>query len=131
MLYIKVGIIAGIVWMVLDALWLGVIARPIYKQEIGALMRANPNWIAAGIVYVLMIAGFLWFVFPQVQMTRSLLQAMQIGARFGVVLFGVYNFTNYAVLSQWSLIISFMDTIWGGVTYAIVSAVIFVMRGLL
>lgn len=127
-LCIKAGIVAGITFVALDVLWLGFIARSFYKNQLGTLMRAQPDWFLAACGYIFMVAGFIWFVFPQVQMTRSVLQAMQYGARFGVVLAGFYECTNYAIIAGWPFPLVIIDTIWGGVTYAVVSAVIFYAR---
>jgi uncharacterized membrane protein len=125
---IKAGIIAVITFGLMDALWLGVIARSLYKDQLGALMRPQPHWWMTACVYLLMVAGFVWFVFPQVQMTRSLLQALQYGARFGVILYGVYECTNYATLAEWPFKLVIIDTIWGGLLYAVASAAVFYLR---
>jgi uncharacterized membrane protein len=128
--YLKAGIVAGVTFAALDALWLGVIARSLYKEQLGALMREQPNWWIAGLVYCFMVAGFLWFVYPQVMMVRSVLNALQYGARFGVVLYGVYQCTNYATLAGWPSTLMIIDTIWGGVVYAAVSAAVYYLRNI-
>ncbi len=126
--YTKAGIIAGVIFVLLDSVWLGLIARSFYKEQLGTLMRAQPQWWAAGCVYLFMIAGFVWFVFPQVSMVRSVMSAVQYGARFGVVVFGVYECTNYATLAGWPLSLMIIDIIWGGVLYAAASAAVFYLR---
>lgn len=127
-LSIKAGVVAGITFVALDALWLGVIVKSFYKEQLGTLLRAQPDWFMAACAYIFMVAGFVWFVFPQVQMTRSVLQAMQYGARFGVVLVGIYECTNYAMIAGWPFPLVIIDTIWGGVLYAVASTIIFYMR---
>jgi uncharacterized membrane protein len=127
-LSLKAGIVAGITFVTLDVLWLGFIARSFYKNQLGALMRPQPDWVMAACGYAFMVAGFVWFVFPQVQMTRSVLQAMQYGARFGVVLAGIYECTNYSIIAGWPFWLVIIDTMWGGLAYAAASAVIFYMR---
>lgn len=127
-LSIKAGIAAGITFIALDALWLGLIVKSFYKEQLGALMRAQPDYFMAACAYLFMVVGFVWFVFPQVQMTRSVLQAMQYGARFGVVLVGIYECTNYAIIAGWPFPLVIIDTIWGGILYAVASAVIFYLR---
>ena len=127
-LFLKAGIVAGIIFVVLDLFWFGVIMRIFYKDQLGFLMRSQPDWFMAACGYAFMVAGFLWFVLPPVQMTRSIMQAMQYGARFGVVLYGVYECTNYAVIAGWPFSLVIMDTIWGGLVYAIASAAIFYLR---
>lgn len=128
---LKAGIIASFVFILMDALWLRVIARSLYKNQMGALLRSQPNWWMAACAYLLMVAGFVWFVFPQVQMTRSIMQVLQCGARFGVILYGVYECTNYAILAEWPLRLVVIDTIWGGLLYAVASAAVFYLRNLI
>lgn len=125
---IKAGIVAALIFGVMDAVWLKVIVRSLYKSQAGILLRPQPNWWMTACVYLLMIAGFVWFVFPQVQMTRSILQALQYGARFGVILYGVYECTNYAALAEWPLQLVVIDTLWGGLLYAMASAAVFYLR---
>jgi uncharacterized membrane protein len=127
-LSIKAGIVAGIIFVALDALWLGLIARSFYKEQLGSLMRDQPDLILALCAYAFMVAGFVWFVFPQVQMTRSILQAIQYGARFGVVVVGIYECTNYSIINGWPFSLLIIDTLWGGVLYAAASAAIFYLR---
>lgn len=129
-LLLKAGIAAGTVFIALDALWLGMIARSLYKEQLGSLLTTQPDWLMAFCVYILMILGFIWFVFPQIQMTRSILQAMQYGARFGVVVFGVYECTNAAIIAGWPFYLVLIDTLWGGVLYAVASAAIFYLRNI-
>lgn len=129
-LFLKAGITAGIVFIALDGLWLGVIARSFYKEQLGSLLTTQPDWIMAACTYAFMLAGFLWFVFPQVQMSRSVLQAMQYGARFGVVVFGVYECTNAAIITGWPFYMVIIDTVWGGILYAMASAAIFYARNI-
>lgn len=126
--YIKAGIIAGVTFVALDALWLGFVARSFYKEQLGALMRPQTNWWIAGLAYLFMVAGFVWFVYPLMMMERSVFKAIQHGARFGMVLFGAYQCTNYATLAGWPSLLVMIDIIWGGVLYAAASAAVFYLR---
>ena len=45
--------------------------------------------------------------------------AAAYGALFGLVVYGVYDFTNYATLRQWPLVLAFADVAWGVVASAI------------
>ena len=37
------------VFLLIDALWLGLVAPRFYQSQIGFLLRDTPNWYAAGI----------------------------------------------------------------------------------
>jgi uncharacterized membrane protein len=81
-MFIKLYAIALPVFIIFDMLWLGVIAKNLYKREIGHLMKDVVNWQAAIIFYLLFIVGLVFFVIlPSVQ-KGSLLYAILVGAFF-------------------------------------------------
>ncbi len=43
-------------------IWLGLVARSFYRKHLGFILAPNPNWLAAGIFYLLFITGILLFV---------------------------------------------------------------------
>jgi uncharacterized membrane protein len=110
-------LIATLTFTCLDALWLGWLGTRFYREEMGHLMRLSntqaiiPNWSAAIVVYLVLIAGLLLFAIPKAN--GSLTMAFVWGALFGLVAYGTYDFTNLAVLADWSLKISLIDTLWG------------------
>lgn len=101
---------------ILDMIWLGVIAKSIYAQNIGLLLRKSgeamtPIWWSAGIVYVCITVGILFFVLPKAH--GDYFVALTTGALLGVVTYGVYDFTNYSILANWPWKITLIDFIWG------------------
>jgi uncharacterized membrane protein len=111
-------------FLILDGLWLGLIAKSLYRQELGSIMRMSngamaPNWLAALIVYVALIAGVMLFVIPKAQ--GQMVQALLWGALFGALTYAIYDFTNLAVLSAWNWKIAIIDTLWGATLCGLVS----------
>jgi uncharacterized membrane protein len=47
------------------------------------------------------------------------LSAATTGALFGLVVYGVYDLTNFATLAQYPLAVMFVDMAWGSVATAI------------
>ena len=106
--------------LLIDLLWLGVIMKGFYAQEIGELTRKNgdtlaPRWGAAILVYLLIPAGVMLFVRPLLEPQATPWQAFIWGAVFGLVVYGVYDLTNLAVLDKWTLRVTIADMLWGGV----------------
>jgi uncharacterized membrane protein len=64
--------------------------------------------LGAIICYILLIFGLYYFILKD---HRSILDA----TLFGIVIYGVYESTNYATLKNWTLKILLIDTLWGGV----------------
>jgi uncharacterized membrane protein len=59
-MFIKLFIIALSVFFVIDMVWLVLVAKKFYQEQIGFLMKPNINWLAAIIFYLLFIAGHLF-----------------------------------------------------------------------
>jgi uncharacterized membrane protein len=98
------------VMVILDLIWLGVIAEPIYSEALGALRAKNTVVSAAILFYVQYI---LVIVFFAVLPALTLKQAALRGAGIGWVGYATYELTNWAVIEGWPLILVPVDIIWG------------------
>jgi uncharacterized membrane protein len=101
----------------LDFLWLGVLAKGLYRDGIGHLMAPMPNWGAAAAFYLLYPIGLL--VFAVLPAGGDWLRTLLLGALFGAFCYGTYDLSNLAVLRDWPLPLTLVDIAWG----ALVSAV--------
>ncbi len=114
-------ILTTVVFLVIDLLWLGVIAKDLYRKYLGSFLAENVNWIAAIIFYLLYIVGISIFaIYPSVS-KDSVLQAIFLGALFGFFAYATYDLTNLATLKDWPITIVFIDIIWGAILTASVS----------
>ena len=110
-------------FLVMDLIWLGVVARSFYQSQMGHLMRSQVNWAAAIVFYVLFVAGIVVLaVWPAVE-RQSLAHALVLGALLGLVTYAAYDLTNLATLEGFPLTVALVDLAWGTVLCAIVSAV--------
>ena len=66
MIYVKAYIGVLIAFIVLDAIWLGLIAKSLYVSQLGDLMRDNPNMLAAALFYIYHLIVFLLSLFQWV-----------------------------------------------------------------
>jgi uncharacterized membrane protein len=113
-----------IFFFLIDMTWLGFVAKNIYAENIGLLLRKSgetlaPNWYAAICVYILFAIGILVFVLPNA--SGNYLKALMYGAIFGLVIYGIYDLTNYSLLANWPLRITLIDMVWGTFLCALVS----------
>jgi uncharacterized membrane protein len=109
------------VFLMIDMLWLGVIAKTIYQKYLGNFLTDNVNWTAAIIFYFIYVAGISIFaIYPAVN-KGSVYHAILMGALFGFFTYATYDLTNLATLKGWPLPIVIIDIIWGSVLSAVVS----------
>lgn len=114
------AVVGMVSFMLLDFLWLGLLMGTFYRERLAPIARVSgdrlaPNWGAALIVYVLLGIGVAAFV-P----TRDGSPGLVLGraALLGLVVYGVYDFTNYSTLRDWPLSLALVDMAWGGVATA-------------
>jgi uncharacterized membrane protein len=111
---VKRYLITLVIFLILDGIWLGLIAQPFYQAQIGFLLSKNPNWAAAGAFYLLYVVGLIVFVVePALRAGAAPRQAALRGALFGLVAYATYDLTNLATLDRWPLLLTAVDMAWG------------------
>lgn len=107
-------------FIVIDLIWLGLVAKGFYRQEFGALM-ANPiNVPVALIFYLLFPIGLVIFAVDPAN--GNIAGAAQRGALFGFFAYATYDLTNLATLKNWSVKLSIADLTWGTVLSGVCAA---------
>lgn len=101
------------VFLAVDLLWLGVLARDLYQRHLGALMAEQVNRTAALIFYALYIGGIFLFVVAPALERGSWSHALLYGALLGLLAYATYDLTNLATLRDWPVAIVGIDIAWG------------------
>src|SRR3954465_11594031 len=114
-LTIRMAAAGAVAFMVLDGIWLGLLMKNFYRDQLAPIVRLAdgsiaPNWPAAVVVYALLGTGIAFFVMPR---AAPVSLAAAYGALFGLVVYGVYDFTNYSTLRQYPLVLALADAAWG------------------
>lgn len=122
-MFIKLYLIALPVFFAIDMIWLTLVAKNFYANQIGYLMAKNPNLIAALVFYLIFIAGLVFFVITPALDKKMWTHALFAGAFFGLVTYATYDLTNLATVKDWPVIVTIVDLIWGMVLSASVCLV--------
>ena len=115
------------IFLVLDGLWLGLIAKTFYAKQIGFLFKTDINWIAALIFYLMFIVALIIFVINPAIEKSSLTHAIVFGALFGLITYATYDLTNLATLKGWPVLVTIVDLIWGTFVTATVSTLTYLI----
>lgn len=112
--FVQTFAVAFLVFMAIDLLYLGVIAKGFIRKQLGHLMGPT-NWPAAVIFYIQYIVGLIYFVIdPALAEGDPYIVAVD-GALYGFFLYATYELTNLAVLKKWPTGFVIPDIIWGTV----------------
>jgi len=125
--YLKLYFLTLVVFLAVDAFWLGLVARTFYRKYIGFLLAPSPNWLAAIIFYLLFVVGILVFVVVPGLQENSLRTVFLRAALFGLITYGTYDLTNLATVKEWPLVVTVVDMVWGTVLSVLVSSAGFLL----
>lgn len=100
-------------FLIIDLLWLGVVARDFYREQIGTLLLEQFNWPAAFLFYGLFLVGLTLFAIHPALKSGALMTALVYGALFGFFTYATYDLTNLATLKGWTVPLAVVDIAWG------------------
>lgn len=110
-----------VVFLVLDLPMITFINKEMYKNLFdninnGSYVDTSNMIIGAIVAYLLLAYGLYIFAIKN----KSIFN----GALFGLVVYGVYNFTNLAVIAKYGLIQSVIDTTWGTILCSMITYIV-------
>jgi uncharacterized membrane protein len=106
-------IVSSIILVLVDYIYLSII-KDFFGNQIkkvqGSPMKVN--LVGAILCYIILVLGINYFIIYQ---NKSILDAFLLG----LLIYGVYETTNYALFSNWSVSTVIIDTLWGGILFAL------------
>ena len=130
--WIVVYIVTGLAFLGIDAVWLSLAAKRLYRPKLGNLLLDSFHLAPAAAFYLLYIAGILIFAVAPALAGGRWTGALWRGAMLGLLAYGTYDLTNQATLRGWPVAITIADLCWGTVLTGTAASVGFmVARGLL
>lgn len=123
---LKPGVIAFFLFIVFDFLWLGFVMKDFNLRQLAEIGRIengdfNIQYAAAVGAYFFMALAVAFFVLPQLSVRSGFLSIFMRGALMGLVLYGVYDMTNLAILKSYPLAFVAADMAWGTFLYGLVT----------
>jgi uncharacterized membrane protein len=106
-------LITAIVFVIIDGIFLTMM-KPYFENQVklvqGSALKINIT--ATILCYVFLIFGLYHFI---IQPNKSVQDAFL----FGIVVYAVYETTSRALLTKWKWTTVFIDTLWGGILFAL------------
>ena len=115
-------LVSAIVFVVIDSIYLTSISNYFNNQI--KLVQGSPikmNFLATLLCYIFLIFGINYFI---IKPNRSILDAFLLG----LIIYGVFETTSRALFSKWSWFTVIIDTLWGGILFALTTYIVGFMR---
>lgn len=115
-------LISAIIFISIDFVYLNVI-KDYFNNQIVSVQGSQPkiNYLGAALCYIFLIVGINYFI---IKPKKSVNEAFLLG----IVIYGVYETTNYALFKNWSILTVIMDTLWGGLLFASTTYLVNMLR---
>lgn len=120
--YAKAMGVAAVTFGVMDAIWIGGVARKIFESKIPHLMASSVNPVPAGLFYVGYIAGTVHLAVKPLDKDRSVSESARKGALLGALAYGTWGLTGASVLKDFPTSVALSDLLWGAVLTASTAA---------
>ena len=106
-------IVASILFLLLDSVYLNTM-KPHFDTRITKIQGNPIKFRLSGAImcYAFLLFGLYHFILKE---KRSVLDAFYLG----LVIYSVYESTNYAIIENWELWSVAIDSLWGGILFAL------------
>lgn len=104
--------VIGIILLIIDGFYIYTVKDRFEKQVIDVqrvIMKIRMEGVIA--CYILLAVGLYYFI---LRSRRSVVDAFVLG----IIIYGVYDTTNFATLKKWSASFAIIDTLWGGILFS-------------
>lgn len=115
--------VTAVVFLALDLIWLGIVARDYYRTQMAHLIAPDFAAVPAVAFYVLYIFGVTYFATSTALRSGVWQDAIVPAALFGLIAYATYDLTNWAVLRDWPARLALIDMAWGTALTSVASAV--------
>ena len=112
----------AVVFLVLDAIWLGTMADRLYRPAMGSILLERFALAPAVAFYLIYIAGVVVFAVTPALQSGRWTTALGYGAMLGLMAYATYDLTNQATLKDWSWTVTVADLCWGTFVTAVSAA---------
>jgi uncharacterized membrane protein len=114
---------SAIIFVSIDFIYLNLI-KNYFSNQIKSvqLSQMKVNLFGAVLCYIFLVVGINYFI---IKPKKSVSEAFLLG----IIIYGVYETTNYALFKNWSILTVIIDTLWGGVLFASTTYLVNMLRG--
>ena len=103
-----------IFFLIVDSIVIIKFMNPMFRSNIGEVMKEDINFAIAGIFYLFYVVGIYWFGTYTGLKANSILIGVASAAFLGLLAYGTYEITNFVVIKGWTPKMVIIDVIWGG-----------------
>lgn len=111
-----------IAFVVLDLLWITVVAKDLYAG-LKPILKDSPDVVAAQLSWLCIVLANYVFVLPRTGGGTPAWKTIGQGVTFGVLLYGTVDLTNCALVKEWTWLVTLVDMLWGALACSVLAII--------
>lgn len=113
------ALITFVVFVTLDSIYLTSM-KGFFNYQVKSIQGTTikMNFFAALLCYISLVFGLYYFVIRE---KKPLLQAFLLG----LVIYTVYEFTNWSLFKNWKLLTVLIDSLWGAILFTLTTKFVY------
>ena len=106
-------IVLGVIILIIDSIYLHSFSG-FFNKIVNDIQGSDIKlkYDGAILCYITMVLGLKYFIIDEKKPIKD-------AFLLGLLIYSVFEFTNYAILDKWNLKAVLIDSIWGGILFAI------------
>jgi len=113
MVIVRAYLASLVAFLAVDAVWLLLVAAPLFAARLGDWLRPAPDLSAAAAFYLIYAAGLTGLAVLPTRRQASLAAAAAKGALLGLTAYATFDLTALAILQRYTLDLALADIAWG------------------
>jgi uncharacterized membrane protein len=115
-------LLSAIIFISIDFVYLNIV-KGYFGNQIKLIQNSSMeiNYLGAALCYIFLIIGINYFI---IKPNKSVSDAFLLG----IIIYGVFETTNYALFKNWKLLTVIIDTLWGGILFALTTYTVNLFR---
>lgn len=108
--------ISFIIYLIIDGTMIALYTGPLFGKMIKNIqggVEMNTRLIPAILCFIVLAFGVNYFVLDKVRDNHIFVDSIKYGFIFGLIVYAVYDLTNYATFGKYTLKVTIIDILWG------------------
>ena len=121
---INILLFSAVILLTLDFIYLN-LTKSVFQTQVFKIQHGvmNVKLIPAVLCYFFLVIGLNYFI---LQPHRTILEAFLLG----FIIYGVFDSTNLAIFKNYEWNVAIMDTVWGGILFALTTWIIYTFNNM-
>lgn len=114
------NVLFAFIYLIIDIMWITIMSRYFYQNKFTKVQYGNKmtvKFVPAVMAYMTLLVVLFFITIPLSDQYKDKYPRWFVFGAVGFCVYGVYNFTNGAILNHYDNQLMIVDTLWGTLSF--------------